>query len=80
MVWGRERNTMNAAPSTTASALLNNAIDLGLEVVECSIGNGFIIVTGAAASVTEWMNEAPGFVTKSASVDGWLIGAREIRA
>lgn len=51
--------TINAAPTTNPSALINNAIDLGLSIDECSIGDGFIIVSGLAAEVIEWVNGTP---------------------
>lgn len=69
---------MNASPSTTTSALVNNAIDLGLEICECPIGNGFLIVTGPAAAVTEWANEAAVLVSPNGA--SRLIAAREVRA
>ena len=76
MVVGPGEN-MNASPSTTASALLNNAIDLGLDICECPIGDGFLIVTGPAAAVTEWANDAAMVYPNG---DGRLIAAREVRA
>jgi hypothetical protein len=63
--------------STTASALINNAIDLGLDICEAPIGDGFLIVTGPADAVTEWANEAAMVYPNG---DGRLIAAREVRA
>ena len=68
---------MNASPTTSTSALVNSAIDLGLDICECSIGDGYIIVTGPAASVLEWGNGAD---LRGPNGAGRLIAAREVRA
>ena len=63
MIEGREgtrkENKMNASPTTNPTALVNAAIDLGLEICECPFDFGFIIVTGAHDAVVEWVNETP---------------------
>lgn len=70
--------TLNAAPTTSATALLNNAIDLGLTVCECPVGDGFLIVKGAWAAVEEWVNgTANAFVTRHGDS---ATAAREVRA
>lgn len=67
---------MNASPSTNTAALINNAIDLGLDIVEAPIGMGFLIVKGLSAAVTEWVNEAPATIMENGA--GTLIAARPV--
>ena len=72
-------HTMNAAPTTSAAALINSAIELGLTICECAIGDGFIIVAGPTDAVVAWINEAPASVTMENNA-GRSIAARVVRA
>ena len=70
---------MNASPTTNPTALINSAIDLGVRITECPIGDGFIIVYGKADRVSEWMNEAPGGMYYEIG-DGFANAARQVLA
>ena len=70
--------TINAAPTFNATALFNSAIDLGIDVTECAMGDGFIMVKGAVAAVTEWVNGTPGAFMDVRGDMAWA--AREVRA
>lgn len=66
---------MNASPSTN-TALINNAIDLGLDIVEAPIGAGVLIVRGAASAVAEWINDAAAIMAPAGA--GAVTAARVV--
>ena len=73
--------TTNATPTTNATALVNNAIDLGLTICECPIGDGFLIVSGLRGNVEEWVNGTPGVnVVYHCDRANTATAAREVRA
>ena len=72
---------MNASPTTNPTALINAAIDLGLDITEAPVGAGFVVVTGPAELVVEWFNECPaqlGMIIPSHR-SGHMIAGRYVK-